>query len=409
MSGAPSPRPPNWLLPVWALVIALCVVVASAIALPPADPHASSVRVVDFPPARLQLAVGGWVGSNVSVRLACPNCSTTVPAGSTVQLLLNATPDCDPYGCVASLRSVALAPPFRLLATDPILPAPLARSGTEILLDVATPSLGGVVDVNGSAFGAAPVEPVVITGQSFVPENATNGSMGWYVYPDSNVTYASPGGVFDLNVTMNNTSWFFERVNSIVVDPPFGVRSIEPGLPFELNSNTSGFLELGLVAPATSGNYTVSGVLQVGTLPQVAFSSLTAEFTNSTSVYVSSWAGVPNPELPGEETNCSFVFTNPSATTQELAFVRLTGGGVFFVNSTPNGTFAVNADGSLRYYVTLSAEDPPGTYALVFLFWVPAEPVSRGRARRARGAPAPGRRGPAPAPARRSSPRRRRG
>ena len=109
--------------------------------------------------------------------------------------------------------------------------------------------------------------------------------------------------------------------------------------------------------------------MHVAPLPELIFSSIAVQFNRSTPVTAGGFGGIPNPELPGEETQASFVFTNPSNASHQLLFANLSGG-VIFVNSTPNGTFVVPAHGSTRFYLTLSAVDPPGTYALVMVFRV---------------------------------------
>jgi hypothetical protein len=279
-------------------------------------------------------------------------------------------PTCDAFGCVANLTAVEIALPYRLVSVQPALPTAIARNGTAVSLLVQLPTAGGAPPLVGSLLGGPTVRAVEVDGQSFVPTNATGQSLGFVVYPNVNASLVAPGSVFIYNVSENNTSPYFERINSVTVDPPFVLQGVFPGLPFEFNANTSQFMGLILRAPTIAGNYTLNGTFQVGVLPQNILSSMNVSFTNATPVYVQSW-GIPNPVLPGEEENGSLLFFNPSNTVQVLLFRNLTGP-VFFVNSTPNTSFDIEPNSSFRFYLQISAETPPGAAPLILVFRVTA-------------------------------------
>lgn len=353
-----------------ALVGVLLVVLATLWVAPPPGGVPRDVDRLDLAPPSLHVSLGAWQGTNLTVSARCPNCSSTLAAGSDLTVELAAVPSCDAYGCVASLARVDLAAPFRLVSSAPSLPATLPAAGATVQLVVATPATGGNATLAGSAFGSAPIAPVAILQQAWSLRNATNQSGGFSLGAGFNATYVAPGAVFNDSIVLNNTGPNFEEVYNVTVDAPFALLWAGPGLPFEINSNSSGEVVLELRAPATSGVANLSGVLEVQVLPQIIFSSVNVTFVDNPTPVVLQSSAIPTVNLPGEEFNGSFVLYNPSNTTQRLRLTSVVSGGVVLVNSTPNETFPLNGTSALRIYVTLSGTSPPGTYSLTIVFRV---------------------------------------
>lgn len=373
-------------------VAVVAVLIASYVLLAP--PSSSNVRPIGLSrpaPPTYAVRVGNWTGVDATVTASCPSCTVEQPSGASVSVVLEVQPRCGPYGCSTTLEAVGADSPYRLLASAPAAPTPLAAAGTPIDLTVRLPEGPGPYTINGTVDASAPPAPVDITSLSWTPRNASGGDNGISIRPSVVTPLVAPGSAFNVSLYVNNTSPVFSIITSLTLAPPFSIIFTGPGLPFEIDPNWSWEIFAEVRAPNVSGNYSLAGLANVTALPldiigwvNVSFVGLSVPITLvSTSIY--------KYQFPGAEFNGSILLGNPTNESHQLALNHTTGPW-FFVNSTPSGHFVIPANGTYRVYVSMSDVDPPGTYGLGLVFSIYSEPSApMGCARRPReGRPRPG-------------------
>jgi hypothetical protein len=328
-------------------------------------------------PVTADLAIGNWNAPYADLTVGCPGCGPNVTGGSLLVVEVKVVPHCGSFGCTSEINATDVAFPFLLEGVNPSLPVPLAPQGITLNLTVRTPASAGSYDLNGSISTPPPPGPVVISTQTWTAVNSTGGTGGLRIAPVLPDADVAGGTVFNETVVVNNSLEPFEDVVNISVSAPFLLLAKGPAFPFELNINQSGPLDLRIRAPPTPGSYNLNGTVFDRPHPLVFVSSVNVSFVGvSVALQSTSVAGVPRYSISGADLNGSVVISNPTNASHWVTFNR-TNGDWFFVNGTPNGSWAIPSNQSVRFYFTLLVDEPAGSYPLGLVFQILSEPTRR--------------------------------
>jgi hypothetical protein len=335
------------------------------------SPHLLSTN-----PPRIGVRLGEWIGTNVNATVTCGDCGPNLSAGSVLQVLLHAVPQCRAFGCSAALNSTSVDAPFEIVNVSPGLPAVLPRAGATFELTVRAPASGGSFSLNGSASGTPLPGPVVVTNQDWSVRNRTNSDEGVLLRPPAPLPELAPSALFNVTLTVNNSASRIEQIRNVSIVAPFLLVSALPGFPFPVDPNMSGDVVTEIRAPPTSGSYVLTGVLGVGPLPVITIAAVEVNFSGSPIVLGVAQIDFPTQALPGEEFNGSVQLTNPTNLSHAVVLNRTTGPWIF-INCTPNSSATLIPGASVRFYLTLSAKSSVGSFVLTIWFRMISEPVRR--------------------------------
>lgn len=328
-------------------------------------PPAATVPLED------RLTLGAWSSENLTVTPDCPACERTVAPGTVLNETIRAVPYCAVYGCSDPVRNLTVSSPFTFVSSSPSLPFPIPAGGANLTVVVRAPPRAGAYTLGGSLQAPGPPGPVRVVAQDWEPVNASGGN-GQFRVGEAPAPYLeAPGAIFNDTLYLNNSSPNYERVDNLTVTAPFTLVTAWPSFPYTVNpQNGTGRVVAELQAPERSGNYSVNGTLRIDLLPLLIVSKVIVNFTNASTPLTLVTVDIPTGILPGEECNGSIVVGNPSSVPHAFVYKAL-GGAFFFVNSTPNGTAVVPANGTLRYYLTISGPGSYGTYTIDLIFRTP--------------------------------------
>ncbi len=319
-------------------------------------------------------SLAGWVtllsenftGRNVIVGTVGIVGPDRVVAGSEANLSVEVTPVCESDGCVAKVDNIQLTNGFILRGSSPSFPATFDHAvARTITITVGVPSLAGSYAVLGTVIGSTPPGPVSLPAMNWTVTYQGNASGYLQVRAAPPPAQVVPNATFAVHLALQSNDSIPVEVESLGVLGPFAVKSSYPGLPFELGPNGSVNLTVELGAPGP-GTYSIHGSVSSGPAPVVVVAFVGYELIYDTNPFFTvgpNFSAPPAYLAPGAQMILRMFIFNADTVTHNYQVNGVLSPWLL-ASVAPTGAFAVGADSTGVWTLTITAPTTPGSYDL---------------------------------------------